>query len=1267
MARLAQLFISGCAAEEADLVAVPPFQMLQLQDLITAIHGWVRYRLSVCAPHLIIELDSLYEEVTGRSLEQEARAKDVSLNVLRTWLEEGRFILDLQPADYIHYFEHVTDIVLRAGYQGLSVLPDEIQQYIEPRVQRSDDPIAPLFNLVQMLATRERYLNFGFILVIPLKEIGVIREACGRDDLLHRMRELSLDLTSVYDLDFAARLWHLLAQEFGYQDISHDIVTMEALDALGEIASRKDLSNGPRTVVNAFRRIVERYKTYGAQVAPYTPLDLVEDLIAGAIQFAGNNQIQNVTRRALQSAIVRKLPERYEPAIKLAAAYPSAGVPLSIQQKYHVVEALDELMQQALGELVIAIGPIDDHGITLFGLQVGNQQIEWLAQTIRDFRRAYGEHHASTQERAVKVFSHLLRSKVFNSWNLVEERQANFTSNHSLILEGDFQSFSSRYPKRRIHVRIFWEDEERKDADIDGDVAIEFHLSVHPEMRNQPNERRNYASEVKIDYEHHTAMVPINLMYVRPEGIPPQIQQKLQDVWSPYDLSPLVLMNIYQMLEEKRENKVIPRSEDSFIASGFQPDLLDAIIRDLFNAQVGSSLGGVSQGRIVETAVETLLDARYSDTYHTVMNIATWRSSLQRYGNAISQLNNPYQRRGEIEVEGSKKEIADMMAYSNVALDNFIKTFNDLITVTRDWRGGEVGAVRFTLHALETKILHWLRESSKTDRVSLAGTSIEVHCINTGEIFSRAQKMGYKSEEVDELLKLLAKRGVVEFHQTYLLREVPSQMLDLDDVTYQMNDFMRDLQTLMQGFPGNNRLTSIHTDAQKWQQAIEKEREMGAPDPERVYRLGRNIQIRHNELRDFSQDKQGELIRQLNAMRQGLRPINPQHLSALSAATKGLVSYVDQVNALRRTVLTFANGVKSGIDSLNIHLEKVLSDVKQENLSYDMLTHCAADALKYEVNLETVKNRLEEFDNLYRHLNAWQTLVEQGSDLLDDLQQMGQMTSVQITAYEQLAREISGKISSASNKLDVLPDHSIYANRLHTLREDTRHIRQAAETSFVELQNRYYQSLLSNNLYKRDQIGHPLTYNLSNPGESYRLLYERVQAYIREVTRQLTDNIQDCQREVQNILVTPLIQTLPTDDREQIGVDGQTIIQEAKKTMAELSRVEQESGDISKIQGFSQDGKGVYVALLQVIVDGRDKAAEIYRRTKQLSEWLIAIKLSPEEELVLERLPIEDLESTIDLVEWRSRVSIPPEEFWRLLRSLYEKRYIRLNIGRVRR
>lgn len=1252
-------------AEEANLLAVPPFQMLQLPDLVTAAYGWVRYRLGVRKPELIPQLDSLYQEVTGRSLAREAEAKRVALDVLEDYFKQGRFVLELQSTEYVSFFERVTAFTLQSGFDGLLVMPDEIQQYIEPNILRSNDPIAPFFNVLQAINTRAGYLKFGMMIVVPLKELGTIREVRGRGDVIARMNDVKLDLTTVYDGDFASRLWGQLAEEFNFDELSRSMVTPEALSALGEIAARNDLSNGPRTVINVFRRIVERFKSYGNQVGPYTPVDLVDDMLGGVIVFSGNSGIQNTTRRALQNAIVRKAPDRYERAIKLAAAYPTNGVPLPVQQQYDAHDALEELMQQALGELVMAVGPIDQFGVTLYGLQIGNQQTNWLAQTIRDFRRAYAEHHNSTKERAVKAFVHLLRNRVFPNWIVVEERPSTYTANHSLVLEGDFPRFAGRFPKRKVHVRILWEAEEVKDAEIDGDVAVEFQLSLHNELRNSPERRRRHTDEVQLEYTENTARIPLNLMYVRPEGIPPQVLDRLHEVWSPYDLSPVVLMNIYSMLDEKRAENQIPRGDDMAIASDFQPTLIDTVLRDILNAEVAANLGGVSQSAMVEVAVERLLEARFADTYHTLIAASNWRASLGKYENALNRLSNIYERRGEIDVEGTKKEIADRFTFSNVTLDTFIKTYPMLISVTRDWRRDEPGAVRFTLHDLESQVLRWLYSSPKTERVKVGAKSVEIHILAMGEVYQHCRTLGYKDDETETVIRLLTVRGYVEVYRDYLLRELPSPTIDLDEIGHHLKEFEQNLKELTSAIPGNGQLKSYAEHATQWRRIFDKQRTSDTPDGKVLTGLGNSIRIRQNDLNNLVSDKRTDILRRLHTLRQGIVPVNPQHLASLEKPIVGSVSYVDQVNAVRRAVLVEVQKAKVEVDSLVTKLEKTAMDLQGQDVSVATLSRCSLETDGYETSLESVRTIVQQSEASIRNLNGWQQLVSTGSELQNELQQMSRLTGAQISRFETVSRSISGRISSAASKLSVLPDYAIYIPEFQVLREEVRKLRNDAENAFTDLQLRYINALTDASLYRREQIGRSITYNVSNPDESYRQLFERIQSLTTDVGTQLEKRFREYKNAAQVNLATPLFRTLMQDDQERVRQDGESIIRNADSALHQLSVLLTELRDITNIQEYPTEEGGAFGRIVRTLSGLLNDVGKLAKQSKELASWLQSIALTTEEQLMLEKLD-GDVETSVDLIEWRNTVPLTDDEFWATFRNLYEKRRIRSFISRVR-
>lgn len=1253
-------------AKDQNLVVVPPFQLLKLPDLIMATHGWVRHRLSENGQRFIEQLDELYDRTTNRSLKQEAEREGVSLMTLQKWVDERRFTIDLQSDEYINYFEAVTAIVRSAGYDGLIVLPDEIQQYIEPLVQTSGDPIVPFFNLLQGLATREGHLNFGLILVTVPKELDIIREGRGRKDLIHRMREISLDLTYVYDDQFARRLWDLLAKEFNFKDVANEIVADETLSALGEIVTRNDLSDGPRTVINTFKRMVQRYMTYGANAEPYTPIDMIDDFVSGAIAFSGDNSVQAVTRRALQSNFVKENPEQAERAVKLAAAFPVNGVPRAIQRKFKADAAIDELKRLAYGEIIIGAGRPDDGGVTLFGLHVGVQQKGWLPATIREIRTVYSELQDITKERALSVFTKLLKTHIYKGWKVVDERPSNFVSNQSIVFEGDFQSFSSRYPRRRVHVRIIWaDDEDRKDATIDGDIAIEYYLSIRSDLREDPDARQRAYYPVELWPDDHIAAVPINLMYFQPDKLSAQIQQALKDVWMPYDLSPLVLMTIYEVLDERRADNLIPRSEDQIIKNAFQPELLENIIGSLFNADVGEVLGGLAKGRITEEVVERLLDARYRDTYHTIMASTTWQSTLNRYASALDRLDNVYQKRGDVEFEGTKTDVAKFINLSNTGLDNFRSQYPSLLTVVRDWSGNNHGAVRFTFHELEEKILHWLRDSKRVESMKISGKTVEIHSLLVSDVYEASRELGYQDEEVGVLLDLLVKRELIEFYQKHIVREKPSTTVDLEGVAQQIREFGKAVQVLSEGFSGNQ-VATFQKYADEWQSALERERQSGQPDPQRVHKLGRNIEVRAGELRDFAADKQRNLAMQLVSLQRGLQPVNPQYIKVLETQVDGGVEYVQHVNVLRTTLLKQGNTVKSNVDRLLADLRRITDAVKQENLSYESLARFANEAGGFDHQIATAKEQVNTFDVLYHHFNDWQKLVADGSNLLDNLQRMGAVVGQQQEKFDHLVRSIREDVSTRNNKLDALPNHSIYSSQLQQLQEQVRQIREQAQGAFIDLQNRYFQVLAARFGYRREEMQR-FDYNLSSPDGSYRQLFGQVSELMQRVCQRVAQNIREERQKVGNLLTTPMLRTLLLEVRQAVEIEGNQLLAYSDEMLDVIGQAERGAADLSVIQDYPSDSAGKFNQLAndieQVINGWRDLKSQIL----QLSQQLTDASLTTEEDSALEQLRPESIEDAADLFDWQNSAGLSHEEFWQVFRSLYEKQRIRILVTRIRR
>jgi len=296
-------------------------------------------------------------------------------------------------------------------------------------------------------------------------------------------------------------------------------------------------------------------------------------------------------------------------AIKWAAAFPNEGLPRAWQEELGLAAAFDELAQSALGDLIISIGDIQTAGMTLRGLEEAPVKTDWLSIAIREFSRNYIETADKTRQRAISGFVSLLKTKVFpdNQWQIRKEIPERFTQNRGLVITGAFTRSQQQFPKRTVHVRILWEDESVKDAQPEGEILIQIRLRRY--LDKTESERRSQAKPLQIDYGDHAINITLNLLS-RSEPLSPQLERTIGSIVSPYKLTPLLLLNLHQVIDEHRAKNLIPKTDDAQIKHMFQPDLLDNAFRELFNNTVGAPMQA-AQERIVEVALRNLLEAMY--------------------------------------------------------------------------------------------------------------------------------------------------------------------------------------------------------------------------------------------------------------------------------------------------------------------------------------------------------------------------------------------------------------------------------------------------------------------------------------------------------------------------------------------------------------------------------------------------------------------------------------------------------------------------------
>ena len=1237
-------------ARNENLLAVPPFKTQKLVDVIEATYGWVRYEIGRTRPDptLTDTIEQTYDRLINRDADTLATEYGMTSADARRMIQSGRATLALTEVDYIQFFEQMTDVAQQADFDGLLVIADEVQQYIDPEIKAGiKDPVSALFDVIGAVLTRRNQLNFGLILIIPPRELGTLRRERG--DLIHRMLDAPLDLRTIYNQQFPAHLWRTLAKEEKFTEHETRVIDPLCLASLGQIGARQDLADGPRTVVNTLRHATRRYIEHGhPHDDPYTPVMLIDDLLQDNITYDSSKRIAEATARALGHSFIKGHPER-ERAIKWAAAFPNEGVPITLREQLGLFEVYDELAQSLLGDLIVAVGGVDTAGITLKGLQEAQVDSDWVSMTTRQFMRYYYENHDLTRKRALASFMILLKQKVFpdNQWHVEKEIPSRLTRDMGLVLRGGFLRSAKKYPDRMVHVRVLWEDEPVKDPDSMEELLVEFRLWRHLDLTE--GERRQKSEPLEIGFDARTIRVSVNLMH-RTEPVAPRLQGKIGSIILPHKVTPLLLLNLHAEIEEARAKNQIDTTADQFVKNLFQPDLIDHAFREMFNEVVGSPVEA-AQERLLERTLEQMLAAVYPD-YRPIATVTNWKSSLNKYKNALQRLESNYERQGQIHVKGTKDEIANLFTYSNTALVNFARNFDSLLEGVNklDKRSKPV---RFTLHPLESAIIKWLQQSQQMKTVRQGGKAQQVHQIQQSTLYDRAKRLGYLDDEIDEFLALMEVRGLIEPPRRGLVCEAITQAPSVDELKSDIESWLRDVTTLLQADSKNAQLI------EQKRLATEQRDQLTSGFRKKVDETGlirakRNVQHYRKQLDSIADTIHRHLHSQAEVAIGRLPPLQPQLKRTLSTSQRGNVDYVRSVNSrLRSPLEKQLVKLEADVNALRQGLVSTQSTLRSEIENYDTLVSLATAIRNDQPRLEQINDRVTQFDEDYAHYAQWVDLIEKGSRLSDEMQRLGVLVSAESTDFDNLSRDIKGALSA--DKLAALPHAPEYSVRLNDIIERVRQKANAATDTFNRAQEEYRSLLVQQLGFPRDQLWRPITYNPVAPDDSYRNVHGEVERGLRQFVNRSADAVGKLLGEVKATRNSPLINSLTQEQRDNLQGQGQ----ESKTTLQTL-RGELDSAESHITTDLiSNADDPAFTELLNQLKTIRQHIQTIQPQVKQLSAELQKVKLTPNEQRLLQMIVGKGEVEAAELYD-------DTNDFWGTLGTLHAKRRILVRIEAVK-
>ncbi len=1247
-------------ARAENILTVPPFKLQNLKDLVIASYGWTRYELTRTRPNLLPKAQMIYDAVINRSAEAFARRYRMSLSDAQQMLQEHPDMLRLNTIDYIHFIEELTWLAREAGFAGLLILADELQQYIEPAVHSSQrDPISALFDLVEAIRSRRGQLSFGLLLIIPPKDLSLLRDQRG--DLVHRMLQVSLDLSTIYDRWFPQRLWQRLAATFAFEDHRDRIINPECLDALGQIAARGDLSDGPRTVINVFRRATQCYIAAGyPENAPYSPENLIEDFLSGAITFNSARRIPHITAQALNHSMVKGHPLR-ERAIKWAAAFPQEGLPRALQERLGLAEAIDELAHSVLNDLLIEVGDRRSGGLTLRGLDRVGVQTDWLTTTIREFWRALDQDREQSRQWVTAAFLSLLTTRVFpqNQWSASNVSAGGLFANAGIILEGCFNAARQRFPNRRIVVQTLWEDEPEPDKSEEAEIVVLFRL--YTETEAMPLQHR---SALRIDRHARRIEVDLNLLRRDDSLVSAQIDQIVRPAILSTHLTPYLLLALYQFLDEKRTNNLIPKEDQQFVQHAFQSALLDVAFQILFHPGLDESRN-VGQERLIESALMTLLDQLYPK-YATLMRTSQWSSALQRYINVLQRHDLTYERQGKILIEGTKREIAAMFSVSDTAFDNFVENFGSLIVIERPFptrataRAGGKGAVRLTLHPLEQEMMNWIQAAPEAAFSTVKDSRMPRRGLPLVEVRRRAEEIGYLPQEIDMGIKILKARQLIECERDFLY-DKPITAPSLDEIDQIIVAWEQDLDMLEQAFPTSAQLEQWRQETGALRREL-NEQLRTRPDDKRAVEIKSQTLSFRRILAAFAEEQQQHLRNKVNQRQIGLPRFDRNMIARLDTLVRGSILLAQPLNTLRLEALKQYEAIEDALKRERERLDTLQRAFQSEGLSLNALAHNAMALARCEQGIDTVRQRFDQFLQQAKIFEEWRGLVEQASQIGEELQRLGSDADTHRTAFDQWVRRVHAFL--VNHTYNTITGTTDFRNELDTLSNAVKQTVAAAAQRFAEKQADYRQVIAEQLKMNQEALWSLHRYHPQMAAESESQLLADVRSIIQRWCARAGETMRQAQTDIRACLESPLGATLTDDERQRLQGQGSRLMTELKGLSRELMDYEGRIEDPAMLRDLPVKGEGRFREFMRDLGRLRTRLEHIQQEVASLQETLQSLHLTPAEELLLAALSSSDI--SVEIADLRSMANgLIDVDFWNALRGLHAKRRIRIHCERL--
>jgi len=1093
--------------EKAGLLAVPPYVWTSFSDNFYVLNRWAEFRLSANeeAVKALANLRQKFERPMTAQFVKEATERGIDYSsiadLVQSWAKEKRLRLDLTEDDYLSYLSALTDLVREAGlFKGVVVFHDELQ------VTAAELSMATTANHIFQLASKlsERTGPYGLMVGLPRDTQAKITEE--RRDIPHRLKSRGclIDLSTVYGRDFPRQLWEAFAQEFGFSSEKFEIVEEEALDALGEIAARPDLGNGPRSVVSAFNVIAQHYQD---TKSTYTIEQLVDDFMRGRI-------ILQATRyeKALKDLLAQPFAKQYEAVVRLIGAFP-LGCPVEVVKKRGLETELQEFVGKAFGDMVYETP--NGYALTSLSPPQVTQTLTAVERKLKSFLWSYaaGEEELRLAVEGFReyVIPYLLPPRAgyqVHGWTPISGRQWTWDRyqqkgfSWTTEIEGTFER-TTDYPKRVVRLFVCDETGQARGPTKDEDFVLAFKLD---------SKASKAIGSIQCEDTAAVFCLPVS---ARLEG------SKIVGIDNrliPRDRrTPMFLLGLARELAQDQR---IPKSEERTVRAIIE-DISKTIVSALFDEDLVSSFSACgahidNQGRLlVEDLFRYLCQKRFPD-YVTLITQPQWERKLEDYAIALERLplsiargREPYDPGGN-DAEANRRATAKLFNLGVGSFAAWAETLPHLFDLS-DWRSK--GRIGFKIHPLETVILGIIEECPEHEMIPVGGKRCKSAHLRT--VCRQCIALGYTEEEALFMIKRL---GVARkfFHfdpERELVYCIP---LEPEELKTQLETELENLQAWFMELveAGIIESQAAPIDFSSTHQSIRALK--GEEDFERIRH---SVNIANDELTTW--------IR--NAISK--RTVDLETLIGKAQAFAGSVENGESFKFLSRRLTGQAAWVATITriqNSLFAGMKKTLSDLKKKARELKIAAD-RGEALKERVTREitpladyfevsesvaaSLQDTLKDLEVQEKHaalLRHWHFLLEvsdQAWQAALECERFGRKEPR--LAHQQLSAEVNNHLENLTR--EGLKDWEVFKHKYGAILEQAESIVSQAKRAF--LQERAALLDLLKSVQARASVLRT-SFDPVNPEESFSALYDEVQEYLTEVVNELKADLLALRREL---------------------------------------------------------------------------------------------------------------------------------------------------------